>query len=87
MDSEKLKTASPKEWKLKNFQKEIFDHLIEMYIAKRGAALPDIIADIEKSILLKALDQFSGNLKDTAHFLGIKYSTLYNKMKKYNLEP
>ena len=87
MDSERLETAFSKEWKLKNFQKEIFDHLIEMYIAKGGAPLPDIIADLEKSILSKALDQFNGNLKDTAHFLGIKYSTLYYKMKKYNLKP
>ena len=75
----------PKEWKLRAFKKEVFDHLFEMFFAQDGAPLPEIIADMEKSILLRALDQLNGNLKDTARFLGIKYTTLHQKMKKYNI--
>ena len=75
----------PKEWDLKGFKKEVFGRLFEMFFAKDGAPLPEIIADMEKSILLRTLDRFNGNLKDTARFLGIKYTTLHQKMKKYNI--
>ena len=75
----------PKEWKLRDFKKEVFDHLFDMFFTQEGAPLPEIMADMEKSILLRTLDRFNGNLKDTACFLGIKYTTLHQKMKKYNI--
>lgn len=80
-----LEMVFPKESKIRDFKKEVFDHLFEMFFSHEGAPLPEIIADMEKSILLRTLDRFNGNLKDTARFLGIKYTTLHQKMKKYNI--
>lgn len=43
------------------------------------------LADHEKQIILKAIQKFQGNMSLTAKELGINRSTLYDKMKKYDL--
>jgi DNA-binding NtrC family response regulator len=43
------------------------------------------LADHEKQLIRKALDQFNWNMSKTAKELGINRSTLYDKIKKYEL--
>ena len=43
------------------------------------------LAENEKQIILKAIQKFKGNMSLTAKELGINRSTLYEKMKKYDL--
>ncbi|MDX2413981.1 MAG: sigma-54 dependent transcriptional regulator [Bacteroidales bacterium] len=43
------------------------------------------LTDHEKDVIIKALDKCSGNLSKTALKLGINRSTLYEKIKKYDL--
>jgi transcriptional regulator of acetoin/glycerol metabolism len=43
------------------------------------------LAENEKQIILKAIQKFKGNMSHTAKELGINRSTLYDKMKKYDL--
>lgn len=43
------------------------------------------LAENEKQIILKAIQKFKGNMSLTAKELGINRSTLYDKMKKYDL--
>jgi DNA-binding NtrC family response regulator len=43
------------------------------------------IADIEKDMVIKALNQFNWNKKKAAHALGIGERTLYRKIKEYGL--
>jgi len=43
------------------------------------------IANHEKTLIRKALDQFNWNMSITAKELGINRSTLYEKIKKYEL--
>ncbi len=41
------------------------------------------IRDVEKSLIEKTLDHFSGNKKMTADALGVSLKTLYNRLKEY----
>jgi DNA-binding protein Fis len=40
---------------------------------------------IEKCLILKVLDKASGNQKEAARILGIKYTTLNQKIKKHGI--
>ena len=42
-------------------------------------------ANLEKTIINKALKKFNGNKSKTSKFLDIDYKTILNKIKKYNL--
>ena len=69
----------------KDLMSEILDQFLEVFSNSRDVSLSNIMTDFEKAILMKALSQFNGNLKKTSIFLGIKYTTLHQKMKKYNI--
>jgi DNA-binding NtrC family response regulator len=40
---------------------------------------------LEQAIIISALSKFEGNQRKTAEFLGIKPTTLYEKIKKHNI--
>ncbi len=52
-----------------------------------SAALVDQLGEPEKQILLAALRQHAGNIKRTAETLQISRTTLYAKLKKYQIDP
>lgn len=54
-------------------------------IPKNAANESFNLAENEKQIILKAIQKFKGNMSHTAKELGINRSTLYDKMKKYDL--
>lgn len=43
------------------------------------------IEQMEKNLIINAMDKFNGNLSLVAQQLGVTRQTLYNKIKKYNL--
>jgi DNA-binding NtrC family response regulator len=43
------------------------------------------LADMEKALIIKALDKFRGKRKNAADELGISERTLYRKIKDYNI--
>src|SRR5690625_1867880 len=45
------------------------------------------VALMEKQMIIECLDKFSWNRTKAAQHLGITRRTLYNKIKKYNIEP
>ena len=49
-------------------------------------ALPDILDDLEKQLILKAYREAKGVKTETARLLGIKASALYYKLDKYKIE-
>ena len=46
----------------------------------------EILNILEKAILIRVLSHVNGNQKKAAKFLGLKYTTLYEKIKKYNIK-
>ncbi|MCP4131444.1 MAG: hypothetical protein GY754_10725 [bacterium] len=44
------------------------------------------LEDVERLYIIRALDKYSGNRTKTAETLGIDVSTLWRKIKKYDIE-
>jgi two-component system response regulator HydG len=56
-------------------------------LAAPTATLSDQLGEPEKQILVNALRQHGGNIKRTAETLQISRTTLYAKLKKYEIDP
>ena len=65
--------------------KKIFQLFMEYYSLKGDIRFKEFVDKIEHSVLLATLSMFGGNQKDTARFLGLKYTTLNEKIKKHHL--
>lgn len=52
---------------------------------KKGSSLNNITAEVEKSYIIEALIKANGNKTLAAKLLNIDRSSLYNKLKKYNI--
>jgi transcriptional regulator with PAS, ATPase and Fis domain len=52
---------------------------------ERPASLKDALKEPEKVYILKVLKEASGNKKKAARKLGVNRTTLYNKLRKYNI--
>lgn len=83
--AEKISSEYLEEWKERTFRKEVFDLFIEYFCVRQRVPFKELIGSVEKSILLRALGQCNGCQKSAAKFLGIKYTTLNEKLKRYNI--
>ena len=63
--------------------KKIFQLFMEYCALKGDVRLKEFFDKIELSILKASLSMFWGNQRNTAKFLGLKYSTLNEKIKKH----
>ena len=52
-----------------------------------GRSLKDLVADVEKDIILHCLEKNRGNVPETVKQLDIGKTALYDKMKRYNIAP
>jgi len=69
----------------KKFRTEIFNFFIEHFYLKEAVQLKEFLENLERNILIKTLTKFNGNQKNAAKFLGLKHTTLHEKVKKYNI--
>lgn len=58
---------------------------LELISEGRPAPVTRIMRDLEKSIITQAMLTSRANIRGAALLLGIKYTTLYAKIKKHNL--
>jgi len=87
MDSgEKISPEYLDEWKERTFRKEVFELFIEYFCVRQRVPFKELIGSVEKNILLRALSQCNGNQKSAAKFLGMNYTTLNEKLKRYNIQ-
>lgn len=69
----------------KNFRNEVFKFFVEYFYLKEKVHIKEFLEDLERNIIVKTLTKFNGSQKHTAKFLGLKYTTLHEKVKKYNI--
>ena len=66
-------------------KKKLFWHFTVNFFMSNGTPLKEFIGCMEKNIILRALSRVNGNQKYAAEILGIKYTTLNEKIKKYSI--
>jgi transcriptional regulator of acetoin/glycerol metabolism len=54
---------------------------------EKHSALPDSLnlREVERQVILAALERTQGNIKQAAEALGIDRSTLYDRLKRYGI--
>jgi len=65
---------------------EMYRLIVEFFCRNETLSLKDFIVNLEKCIILRSLSKVNGNQKEAAKFLGIKYTTLNEKIKKYKID-
>ncbi len=81
-EKHKEKTFRALEDKLK---KDFFGLFIELF-CQQPLCLKEFIEDLEKRIILNTLSKVGGSQKKAAKALGMKYTTLNEKVKRYNIQ-
>lgn len=66
-------------------KKDLLDFFIEYVFMNDNMQFKEFIEEVERAIIIKTLAKFNGNQRETAKFLGIKYTTLNEKVKRYNI--
>lgn len=62
-----------------------FKLFINYFSSTQRVPLKELMNIVERAILIRTLSQLNGNLKNAAKSLGLKYTTLHEKIKKYNI--
>jgi DNA-binding NtrC family response regulator len=68
------------------FIKEVLNSFIEYLFTQENIPLKDFLEELERTLIIRSLAKFNGNQKRTAVYLGIKTTTLHQKMKKYQID-
>ena len=63
----------------------MFESLIDEFYGERMASLKEFLSHIERNLILAALERTNGDQKKAADILGIKPTTLHEKMKRYHI--
>jgi DNA-binding protein Fis len=71
--------------KEREFHELFIDFFIDYFYMKDNIDLKEFISSLERAILVKMLNKFNGNQKDTAAFLGINHTTLNQKVRKHKI--
>ncbi len=67
------------------FVMKSFKLFLKYFSSTQRVPLKELMNMVEKAILIRTLSQLNGNLKNAAKSLGLKYTTLHEKIKKYNI--
>jgi len=71
--------------KEEEFYEVFFHFFVDYFYVKENINLKDFMNFLERAILVKMLDRFNGNQRDTATFLGINHTTLNQKVRKHKI--
>jgi DNA-binding NtrC family response regulator len=67
------------------FERDVLHIFIEHARLNNGPHLKLFLENMEKTILCRLLERFNGSQRTTAEYLGIKYTTLHEKVKKHHI--
>jgi len=63
----------------------LLDAVLDRLCAIEKMPLKEITEELERRLIIRTLFRANGNRKQAAKLLGIKYTTLHEKLKKYNI--
>ena len=66
---------------------EEFDLLVELLYGEGPILLKEVLEGLEKRIIVRSLGMAGGNRKEAAGMLGLKYTTLHEKLRKFGIRP
>jgi DNA-binding NtrC family response regulator len=69
-----------------DLERSIFEIFIDLVCHKHPLCLRHVMETIEAGIIKHILDETHGSQKKTAKVLGLKYTTLNMKVKKYHIQ-
>ena len=75
--------SSPSSQKGEGSGREVFEFFVDFFCKENPIFLRDLMDRIERGIICKVLWMTEGNQKRAAAILGIKYTTLNEKVKKH----
>lgn len=64
---------------------KLFNHLIDEFMLRGEFPLKNFLSYVELSLLVLTLQKCKGNRRKAAKILGIRNTTLHEKMKRYSL--
>jgi len=67
-------------------EKKLFWLFIEYFIMNTEIPLKNLLGGIERNIIFRTLNIVNGNQKKAAKILGVKHTTLNEKIKKFNIQ-
>ena len=65
---------------------EHFEPVIEHFCFEQNKPFKDLIDSFERAVLIMVLSRFNGNQRKSATYLGMKFSTLNEKIKRHNIQ-
>jgi len=68
------------------FTEDLLSQIVESFCLKQKIPLRKLLFYIEKTLLFKALRESNGNQREAARLLGMKHTTLHEKVKKYGIQ-
>ncbi|MBV5326432.1 MAG: sigma 54-interacting transcriptional regulator [Chlorobium sp.] len=71
---------------IESLPEEVLNSVIDIVIKNDDTAADNPLSNAEASTIIAALHRYAGNRKITADHLGIEKTTLWRKMKKYNID-
>jgi transcriptional regulator with AAA-type ATPase domain len=66
-------------------KRRLFWFFVESFFSNRKITLKGFMKIMERNIILRALDKANGDQKKAADILGVKYTTLNEKIKRYQI--
>lgn len=67
------------------FRSDLFELFIQFFFSPGAGGLKDFISQTEREVILNILAKTQGNQKEASKVLGLKYTTLNQKLKKYKI--
>lgn len=64
---------------------DLLSHFLEYFCFEQKIPLRKLLLTVEKNILLRVLSRCNGNQKEAAKILGMNYTTLNEKIKRYGI--
>jgi len=75
-----IKKSDRQSWQI------LLDAFIEYFFIRQRRPLRESLNILEKAILIKVLSHVNGNQAHAAKFLGVKHTTLHEKVKRHNIK-